>query len=317
MNHEHPTADRRIAYLLLTIMALCFAGTWVAGKVAVRTMPPMALAAGRFTVASICLWIWVRSRGVVRTGLTRRDLPIILAMGLTGVAGYNVVFLFGLKHAPASDGAIIVPGIAPALTAILSTLVLKERMHARGLLGFFIALVGMVFVMRPGGPVDHFRLTGDFLFLLGAVCWAVYSIIGKSATQRFGPIDATLYGTIAGTLMLYPLAVLENPWTAMAAAPRGAWFGLLYLGTFGTVVAFVCFYEGIRRLGAARASSFILLVPIFGVALAVSMLGERLATSTIAGGVLVLVGLWLVQRQGRPRASAPAGASASSPPRGA
>jgi len=297
-------SERRAAYVLLTIMALCFAGTWVAGKVAVRTMPPMTLAAGRFTVASACLWIWVRMRGVVGRGLTRSDLPLVLTMGLTAVAGYNIFFLFGLQHAPASDGAIIVPGLAPALTAILSAAILKERIQRPAAVGFVIALAGMVFVMRPGGPVDSFRLTGDVLFLLAAVCWAVYSIVGKSATQRFGPIDATLYGTVAGTLVLYPLAVLEKPWRAMAAAPAEAWLGLFYLGTFGTVVAFVCFYEGIRKLGAARASSFILLVPVFGVALTVSMLGETLASSTIAGGVLVLAGLWLVQRPGIRRAAA-------------
>ena len=311
MNYEPTMAGRRVAYVLLTIMALCFAGTWVAGKVAVRTMPPMALAAGRFTVASVCLWVWARLRGVVGKGLTRKDLPLVLSMGLTAVAGYNIFFLIGLKPAPASDGAIIVPGLAPALTAILSAAILKERIRRPAVWGFLVALVGMVFVMRPGGPVDKFRLTGDILFLFAAVCWAVYSAVGKSATQRFGAIDATLYGTIAGTLILYPLAVLERPWEAMAAAPAGAWVGLFYLGTFGTVVAFVCFYEGIRRLGAARASSFILLVPVFGVALTVSMLGERLAPSTIAGGILVLVGLWLVQRQGLHRAESYAGTSST------
>lgn len=303
MNDAEASRHRRVAYVLLTIMAISFAGTWVAGKVAVRTMPPLALAAGRFTVASICLWIWVRWRGVVKTVLTRRDLPIILAMGLTGIAGYNIVFLFGLRHAPASDGAIIVPGIAPALTALLGAIIMKERIHARGAMGLCVAFVGMLFVIRPGGHVDTVRLVGDLLFLLGALCWMIYSLIGKAATRRFGPIDATLYGTIAGTLVLYPLAVLEHPWKAMLAAPLGAWLGLVYLGTFGTVIAFVCFYEGIRRLGATRASAFILLVPVFGVAMTVSMLGERLAATTIAGGVLVLLGLWLVQSPQRHRPS--------------
>lgn len=303
MNDAGASRHHRVAYVLLTIMAISFGGTWVAGKIAVRTMPPIALAAGRFSVASICLWIWVRWRGVVKTDLTRRDLPLVLAMGLTGVAVYNIAFLFGLRHAPASDGAIIVPGIAPALTALFGALITKERIHARAVMGLLVAFVGMLFVIRPSGHVDSVRLVGDFLFVLAAFCWMGYSLLGKTATQRFGPVDATLYGTVAGTIMLYPLAALEHPWREMVAAPLGAWLGLGYLGIFGTVIGFVCFYEGIRRLGATRASAFILLVPVFGVAMTVSMLGEKLAATTIAGGVLVLLGLWLVQS---PRRRGPA-----------
>lgn len=63
------------------------------------------------------------------------------------------------------------------------------------------------------------------------------------------------------------------------------------------MLAFVFFYEGVKRIGAARATTFAFLVPIFGVVSSVIMLGERLSASTVAGGALVLLGLWLVQRQ--------------------
>src|SRR5262245_36155702 len=135
------------AYLYLVLSALCFAGAWVAGKVAVRTMPPMALAVGRFAIASALLWLWSRRRSTTSPRVPRADLPFILAMGITAVAGYNILFLYGLERAPASDGALIVPGLAPVLAAIMGRVFLKERMSARGVLGLVIAVIGLALVM--------------------------------------------------------------------------------------------------------------------------------------------------------------------------
>jgi drug/metabolite transporter (DMT)-like permease len=299
--------SQRSAYVFLTFMALFFGGTWVAGKVGVDAIPPITLAAGRFGIASILLSLWARTRRVALnpsaasgsgSGRPPRvsDLPLFLGMGLTAIAGYNMLFLYGLILAPASDGAIIVPGLAPILTAVLAALILKERIGRWGIAGLLTALVGLLLVLTPGESQSRTRFLGDLLFLGGAVCWAIYSVIGKTATARFHPVNATLYGTVTGTLVLIPLAIAERGWVQLAAAPLAAWIGLLYLAIFGTVLAFVFFYEGVRRIGAARATSFAFLVPVFGVVSSVLLLGERIAMLSILGGTLVLVGLWLVQQ---------------------
>lgn len=291
-------------YVMLTFAALFWGGTWVTGKLAVAAIPPMTLAAARFTVATILLWGWARTKGVPGRRLVAADLPLVLAMGLTAIAVYNVLFLYGLLLAPASDGAIIVPGLAPILTVALAWPVLRERVSRWGAAGLITALAGLLLVMRPGGGGAPSRLLGDLLFFLGAFCWAIYSVIGKAATARFTPLRATLYGSVAGTLMLLPFAIVERGWTRLVTSPPAAWLSVLYLAVFGTVLAFVFFYEGVSRVGAGRAASFAFLVPIFGVASSVVILGEDLAASTIAGGALVLLGLWLVQRE--PAAVAPA-----------
>ncbi len=283
------------AYVLLTFMAVCFGGTWVAGKVAVGSIPPMTVAACRFAIASVLLWLWTHTKSTTTRRLMMADLPIILGMGLTAIAGYNTFFLYGLTLAPASDGAIIVPGLTPILTATLAWPFLGERPRPRGIGGLVIALLGLSFVIAPSTHLGVGRMLGDVLFLLGAGCWAIYSIIGKAATARFTPVHATLYGTVAGTLALLPFALAEHGWTRLATAATSAWVALLFLAVFGTVVAFVFFYEGVSRIGAARAASFAFLVPFFGVLSSVILLGERLTPLTVAGGGLVVLGLGLVQ----------------------
>jgi drug/metabolite transporter (DMT)-like permease len=290
--------------VFLTLTAVFFGGTWVAGKLGVESIPPLTLAAFRFSLASLLLLAWVSRLPAPPKRATMRDLPLILALGSTAVAGYNVLFLYGLKLAPASDGAIIVPGLAPVLTAALAWPVLNERLGRTRAAGLAVALLGLALVMNPGGEQDPNRVRGDVLFLFGAGCWAIYSVIGHSAIARFGAVGATLYATVSGALMLLPFAILERSWISLAAAPLTAWLGVIYLGVFGTVLAFVFFYEGVSRIGAARASAFAFLVPIFGVLSSVALLGERLNLLTIAGGALVLAGLWLVQRRAASAADA-------------
>jgi drug/metabolite transporter (DMT)-like permease len=286
----------RTAYLLLLGMAVFFGGTWVAGKLAVEDAPPATIAAARFALATALLWLWARTRARVRRPRLA-DLPLVAALGATAVAGYNILFLYGLELAPATDGAIIVPGLAPVLTAAIAWPLLGERIGARGGLGFALALAGLVLVVDPAGGVDAERLLGALLFVLGAACWGVYSILGKTATARFDPVTATLYGTAAGTLMLLPFSFAGGGWRELAGASPETWASVVYLGVFGTVLAFVGFYEGVQRIGPSRAASFALLVPVFGVLGAVLLLGEPLGALTVVGGAAVIAGLWLLQRQ--------------------
>ena len=289
----------RSAYLLLLGMAVFFGGTWVAGKVAVDEVPPATIAAARFALATALLWAWERSRAPVsRPRLA--DLPLAAALGATAVAGYNLLFLYGLELAPATDGAIIVPGLAPVFATALAWPLLGERIGTRGVLGFALAFAGLVLVVDPAGGVDSDRLLGALLFVLGAACWGVYSILGKTATARFDPVTATLYATASGTLMLLPFSFAGGGWGDLAGASGETWASVAYLGVFGTVLAFVLFYEGVKRIGPSRAASFALLVPVFGVLGAVLLLDEPLSVFTVVGGIVVLAGLWLVQhRSGR------------------
>jgi drug/metabolite transporter (DMT)-like permease len=297
-------SPRRTAYLLLLGMAVCFGGTWPAGKLAVEELQPFTVAASRFLLATAILAVWVARRGALRLP-ARSDLPLVLAMGATAVAGYNVLFLYGLELAPATDGAIIVPGLAPAFAVLIGWLVLGERSSGRAIVGLGLAFIGLVVVVDPSGSLDRDRLAGAALFVAGALCWGIYSHIGKPATERFGAVTATFYATAAGTLMLIPFSLAEKGWRGLGDAGLDAWLPIAYLGIFGTVAAFVLLYEGVQRIGSSPALAFALLVPVFGVLSSVAILGEDLRLSTAVGGAVVIAGLWLIQRPGPARETAP------------
>ncbi|HEY2325966.1 MAG TPA: DMT family transporter [Gaiellaceae bacterium] len=294
---------RRIAYLQLLVVAVLFGGTWPAGKVAVDHAPPLAVAFVRFLLSSILLWAWARYRGRPIPLPSRADVPLIAAMGISGIAVYNAFFLFGLQRTPATDGSILVPGLIPVMTTLLAWRVFRDRPTRLVVIGFAIAIAGLLVVVDPGGHESSRRLIGDAILVGASVCWAVYTILGRAATTRFDSVRATTYAAITGMLILLPFSI--PGWGKLLHAPAVTWLAIAYLAPLGTVVAFVLFYEGVRKIGSAKAAAFTLLVPVFGVTSSVVVLGETLRWQIAVGGAIVLGGLWLVQRVPRPQAAAP------------
>jgi drug/metabolite transporter (DMT)-like permease len=136
---------------------------------------------------------------------------------------------------------------------------------------------------------------GDVLFLGAAISWSVYTLAGRRAIARYGSVTANVYATAAGTVLLLPITFLDGGWSPLLHAPAGAIAGIAYLSVIGTVLGFVAFYEGVRLIGAARAASFALLVPIFGVLSSVLVLHEPLRATLVIGGAIVICGLWLAE----------------------
>jgi drug/metabolite transporter (DMT)-like permease len=281
--------------VLLVLVSLFFGGTWVAAPWATAEIHPLAVAFLRFAVAAVLLWLYCRVRGIdVR--MTRGDLPVVLGVALTSVAGYNILFLYGVTLAPASHGAVIVPGLIPGATMLLARVVLGERIETRRALGVGIAVAGLVLVVGPELEGGATTALGDLLFAVSAFLWAIYTLIGRAAMRRFHAAAITFLGTAVGAAILLPLALLApGGFGDPVAASARAIGGVLYLATFGTVLSFVFFYEGVRQLGAARAAAYAVLVPLFGVTLAVLLLGEPLTPTALAGAAIVLGGLWLAQ----------------------
>jgi drug/metabolite transporter (DMT)-like permease len=290
-------AAERTARIALIGMAICFGGTWVTGAWAADAAPAFTIAAARFGIASVLLLAWLRIAGRRLAAIRPSDLPLVLGLGLTAIAGYNWLFLTGLTLAPASDGAIVVPGLAPIFTTVLAAVLLREPISTRGAFGLALALGGLVLVVGPAGAVSGTRLEGDLMFVAGAVLWGSYNILSRVASRRFDAVSVTLYGTISGTLVLIPAALLEGGAGRLLEAPALGWVGIGYLAVIGTVAAFVLLQLGVRRIGAARASAYALLVPVVGVVSSAIILGEEVTPVTALGGAIVLTGLWLIQQR--------------------
>jgi drug/metabolite transporter (DMT)-like permease len=284
------------ARFLLILSAASFGGAWVAAPWATEDLPPLVVATLRFAIAAVLLFAWCRWRGVP-VGVRREDLPVILGVTATSVVIYNFTFLYGVTLAPASHGAVIVPGLIPIATFTIARGLYGERIARRRMVGAIVCLVGLGLVVGPAFSGDSNVLAGDALFAGGALVWATYTILGRAATRRFHVAAVTFLSAALGAITLGVLSTLLEPggFGTIVGASAQALVGVGYLATIGTVVSFVFYYLGVQRMGASRASAFSVLIPLFGVSLTVILLGERLEAVGAVGAALVLVGLWLTQ----------------------
>jgi drug/metabolite transporter (DMT)-like permease len=292
------TARRATGLAMLTATAFFFGGAMVAGKVAVADVPPFTVAATRFAIAAILLYglrlAWPSlNRG--SSAPRARDLPVIAGLALSASAGYNILFLNGLRLAPATDASMIIPGLAPIVSTVLAAIVLRERPTRTALVGLAVAASGVLLVVDPSGAIGADRLVGDALFVACAVLFGSYFLISRVAAARFSPISVSLYGAAGAALVLAPFAIAEGGIVRLLEAEPVTWLAIGQLSVLATVAAFVLLNEGMRRLGVSRSAAFALMIPVFGMLQAVLLLGERVAGTAVIGALVVLAGIWLVQ----------------------
>jgi drug/metabolite transporter (DMT)-like permease len=292
----------RITALKLVATTFFWGGTFVAGKWAVGEAPPLFVALLRFAVATAVLFAmvaWKRTReGASRSACPpngRDQWAGLFSLGLTGVFLYNYLFLKGLSLTTAANGSLIV-ALNPLLTAVLSALWLKERTRPIQWGGLLLAFTGVGAVITDGSFEAFRRLSfnrGDLLLLGAPLMWALYTILGKKVLAFLPPLTATAYASLFGTLLLLPAAALEGRLSEeVSRLTAWGWLSVLQLALLGTVVGFVWWYDGVAELGAARAAAFVNLVPLFGVLLAAVILSETVGPAKIAGGILIVAGVY-------------------------
>lgn len=303
------TSRQRLLTLAAYVtVALCWSGSWTAGKLGVEVVPPLELSAIRFALAGLLMLAIARVTGA-SLGLAK--LPLVILAAAFGIFGYNALVFVALTITPASDGALIVPTINPVLTVLFASF-LGERLTANKLVGLAIATVGaaVVIAAATGLTFSGERLVGDLLLLGGAACWSVYAILGSITTRHGSPLGVTAVACLAGAAMLFPLGFLENGYSDVPSWPLAAWLNIAYLVVFATIIGFVLFYWAVRRFGAGLASMVSYLVPIFALIQAVTILGEQPEPLEIVGGAIILVGVrvatWRFKAEGPPEAATPA-----------
>lgn len=289
------TAD----YARLVAVPAIWGGTFVAGKHVVAVLSPLMGSFARYVIACVALLVaaFVLERGLPR--ITRQQAAATFVLGALGIFAYNLFFMGALQRLHASRAALII-ALNPVITITISALVLKEHLSARRWLGVAIALLG-VWIVISHGDLVHLASAGigvgELMMFAAVTSWALYTIIGRRVLAGgLTPVAATNYAALWGTVMLGAVAA---PHLGELQASQFDWpmvISLLYLGVLGTAVAFVWYYISIRRCGAAIASIFNNLVPVFGVAISVLVLGEPLLPSMLIGGAIAIAGVMMVTR---------------------
>ncbi len=281
---------RRWAYALVVLATFFWAGNVALGRVLRDNIGPFTLTATRFTMAAI-IFSLLMSRRPAGERAVRGQWPQLLAMGLVGVVGFSSLLYTGLRFTTATNAALI-NGAAPLLIGPGAMLLLKERFSRWGAIGAVLSVSGVATIVSRGSLDALTGLqfnSGDVLMLAAVVAWGLYSIITRVVTRSRTTLSATWLSTLFALPLLYILALWEwGTRPAIITFPVALAIG--YICVFPSVVSYLAWNEGVRRVGPGQATAFYNMLPVFGALIGVLLLGEAFGMAQLLGGGLIIAG---------------------------
>ena len=283
-----------LARFLLLCAVVIWGLTFVATKICLAYLSPLELLGLRLLIALPVMLALIAAR---RAPLSFRlpPRPVLLGSGLIGIHFY--IQITGLKYTSATNTGWII-AVTPVVIALLSALVLGERISPGLRTGIGVATLGIFLLVSRGRLAELGWLTslGDWLILASAHTWALYTIAVRDLARAENPLAVTFVLLLPATIVATLVMAFTLSWERLLRLPLEAWLALLFLGVFGMALAHWFWQVGVARVGAARAGVFLYVEPLATTTLAVPYLGEPLGPTTIAGGGLVLLGVWIAQR---------------------
>ncbi|GAA4499819.1 DMT family transporter [Pseudaeromonas paramecii] len=282
-----------LTLLMLLLPPLFWAGNFIVGRAMRDAVPPIALSFDRWVIALICLlpFAWQALRREWRHYWPYR-WPI-LGVSVTGVCAFNVLVYLGLHSTSAANGMLL-NSFIPLLVAGLGALLYRQRLGWAQGLGILISFAGVLTIVSRGQwavlaglQVAH----GDLLVFLATVCWALYTLWLRLIPPQLDRLGLMLVQIVLALILLLPLLLWERHTGAVPHWNREALLAIGYIGIFPSVLAFLLYSGGVARVGAARASLFIHLIPVFGALLSVLLLDESLHLYQLAGMTAIFAGV--------------------------
>jgi len=279
----------------MSFHTLISAGTYLIAKRTLAEFDPLVFAFCRFCLASIVLTSIIFARGY-RLPFTRREWPLIIALAMLAIPLNQCLFLYGLRFTLPTHSALLY-STTPVWVYLLSVWRGQESMTRMKTIGIFTALPGVIaFLAEKGLAMRTDYLLGDSIILVAVWSWAVYTVLGRPLVMRKGAVAVTAYTLILGTIIYFPFGLFLSARFAYGGVTWVGWSGIVYTGILTSVVAYIIWYWGIKRMEPSKTAIFINLQPIVTALLAYLFMGDRLSAGSVISGTVILTGVFMVQR---------------------
>jgi drug/metabolite transporter (DMT)-like permease len=289
-----------IVYLEALFAVVVWGASFIATKIAVGQISPISVVWIRFAmgIPIIFLAVAVRKQFAFPKG---NEWLYFTLLGFLGISFHQWLQSNGLITAQATTTAWIV-ATTPMFIAILGWLALKEKLTAIQTSGIALATLGVLVVVSKGDfaglAVGQFGTPGDFLILISSVNWAVFSIISRHGLKNHPSTRMTFWVMTIGWLITSVAFFAQGKTVEIAMLNSRGWWAMIFLGVFTTGLAYIAWFDALSQLPAAQTGAFLFLEPPSSMVVAAIVLYEQVTWASILGGVVILLGVWLVNRQG-------------------
>jgi len=302
------TPGRPAIAAAIGILVVVWAVNFIAAKIGLRYLPPLAMASFRVVLAGVvmvpvyfsCLRLkaFAEAADLRLRGFGVGDFWTFLYLCFFGVMINQMCFTIGLYFTPVSHSAVIV-GLAPIYILLLAVLFRLERATGHKVMGMLIALAGVAVLASENGVSRHSAsIAGDAITMAGSLGFAIYAVLGKRVAERYDTLTMTAFNHFAGALLVLPAAMHEI-WALGPAhlwhQPWRAWAALVYMAVFSSALAYVFYFWLLRYLEASQLAAFTYLLPVLATILGILWLGERGSWSQVLGGCMALGGVYWIE----------------------
>lgn len=290
-------SERLLVYTLLVFASLSWAGSFIAVRLTYQEISPFMLGFLRFVIATpvMFLILFVMKKPLF---IPIKKLPQLIVLALTGVTLLYMFQFTGVSLTSASTGGVLI-NTNVLFISLFSVLFLHERFTKGKLLGIFISFIGVIFVFF--GQMNTETITysnsfflGSILVILSAICWAIYSIVGKHMLKKEEPLVVNAHAFLLGTLFFLPFVYSDISVVVEKISISGI-IAVFYLGLFCSVFAYIAWYFALSKSEAAESAVFLNLIPLFTILFSM-FIGELPTPLFLLGAGCIVAGVFLVQK---------------------
>jgi drug/metabolite transporter (DMT)-like permease len=289
--------SKLIIPIILILVSFVWAGSFIVVKTITEELDPIDLGFLRFLVATPLMFfvLFLRNK---KSPIPIKELPLLSILGLTGVTILYVFQFVGIKYTNASTSAVLI-NTNVIFIALLSALLLKEELSKKRVTGISLSFFGVIIIVLSNLQYEQFNLNNIFIFgsiliLLSALCWAVYSIVGKQLLQTYDALTVTTYAFGLGTLFYIPIIFTDIISTIGNLSVNG-WLAIFYLAILCSAFGYIGWYYALKKIDASKAAVFLNLIPLFAIIMSF-FLGEKISIIFLIGATLIIYGVYLTQK---------------------
>jgi drug/metabolite transporter (DMT)-like permease len=279
-------------WTLLGLLSILWGGSFFFNGVVLRELPPFTVVFLRVTLAAIMLlpllWLY---RIRFPTGLS--GWKPFIAIGLfNNVLPFSLIVV-GQTLIP-SGLASILNATTPLFTVVVMTVAGEEKLQARRIAGVIVGLIGVIILHGDGVGLESGQGVGILLCLAAALSYGVSALVARRLPSDVPPLGTATFQMLASAAMMTVVAgVVERPWQLPLPA-LSTWLAVIGLAGLSTALAYIVFFQILRRSGATNVMLVTLLIPVTAILLGVLVLGEKISLHEIAGALVIASALLLI-----------------------
>lgn len=295
----HPTRPT-FSWFLLIMANVLWSTSYVVSKLVLLETSVTIMLALRMSIAALVLLPLLIARRK-DLNLTRQAIPQLLILALIGFVFNKLLEFGGLALTTASDVALLITS-ETVFTAAFSWVLLGERFKRLTGFALLLGIIGVYLIIErsliPNIPSGGglWRITGDLLVVLAVLVEAFFTVRGKALLVKHPPLMITSASIVVSMIFWTPVGIWQIAHTAWHPLSLVAWLGIIWLALLATVVAYLAWFQGLARVKASSAASALFIQPLCGTFLAIVLLHDQLTPMTVAGGILIIVSVYLISR---------------------